>query len=110
MGEKDDAMTDKPDGRRCGRFLIEPGREIHGELASDGRETSLRLQDSEVFDTLSLDEGSHLTGTLYDHHLTKVSLFNCFTTQGCGSGKAYGEEFHFSTVLPSFVLEGRRHL
>lgn len=92
---------------KFGKFSIAPERQINGELRVAGKESSLYLRDDEFFNTHSLPSG-HLTGILFD--LTKVTLIQCLTREGPGSGSLDGEQYHYAKMFPQFVLEGRRHL
>lgn len=92
---------------KFGKFLIAPERHVDGELRVAGKETLLYLRDDKYFDVLSVPDGC-MTGTLHD--LTKVTLIQCVTTEGFGTGSRDGESYHFAKLFPHFVLEGRRHL
>ncbi len=92
---------------KSGKFWIAPDRCVDGELRVAGKETLLYLRDDKFFDVLSVPDGC-MTGTLHD--LTKVTLIQCVTTEGFGSGSRDGESYHFAKLFPHFVLEGQRHL
>ena len=92
---------------KFGKFSITSGRQVDGELRVAGKETQLYLRDDIFFDVLSVPDGC-LTGTLHD--LTKVTLIQCVTTVGVGTGSRDGERYHFAKLFPHYVLEGRRHL
>src|SRR5208283_956950 len=92
---------------KFGKFSIAPDRQVYGELRVAGKETSLYLRDDAFFDTHSVPDGC-VTGTLSD--LTKVTLIQCVTIQGSGSGSCDGEKYHFTKLFPHFVLEGQRHI
>jgi hypothetical protein len=72
-----------------------------------GTETSLYLRDDEYFHPQSIPDGC-VTGTLHD--LTKVTLIQCLTLEGPGSGSRDGERYYYAKLFPHFVLEGRRHV
>jgi hypothetical protein len=92
---------------KFGKFSISQDRQVYGELRLAGRETSLYLQDDAFFDTYSMPDGC-VTGTLAD--LTKVTLIQCVTIEGPGSGSRDGEKYYFAKLFPHFVLEGREHI
>jgi hypothetical protein len=92
---------------KSGKFSVAPDRQVYGELRVAGKETSLYLRDDTFFDTHSVPDGC-FTGTLYD--LTKVTLIQCVTIEGPGSGSRDGDQYHYAKLFPHFVLEGRRHI
>jgi hypothetical protein len=91
----------------AGKFSVSPGKDIYGELTLSGAKTSLYLHDKDFFSTHSIPD-QHIQGVLHD--LTKISLINCITTSGPGSGNRGKERYHFSTVFPHFVVYGDSHI
>src|SRR3954462_13947112 len=69
--------------RITGTFEIEPGREVFGELTLEEDRTRLFLRDDDFFHTLALPDG-YLKGQ--GHDLSCLSLFDCITMSGPGSG------------------------
>ena len=69
--------------RKSGTFDVAPGTEVQGDLILKGPRTTLDLFSKDFFSTHALQDGCIL-GALYDR--TKVSLIDCITTQGIGSG------------------------
>ena len=88
-----------------GIFNLIPNIDIVGELTLDHSKTRLDLFSNDPIDTRSC---SDIFGTLYDK--TKISLLDCITTQGPGYGLVGDERYHFSSVLPHWVVIGDRHL
>lgn len=93
--------------RRSGTFVVAAGSEVQGDLALKGSKTTLDLYAKDFFSTHDIQDGCIL-GTLHDR--TKVSLINCITTQGPGSGSRGNEHYHFSSVFPHFVIFGEEHI
>jgi hypothetical protein len=93
--------------KKAGTFSLPSGIEVQGELALKGDETTLDLYAKDFFNTRGLKDGS-LTGTFLDR--SKVSLIDCITTQGFGSGSRGGERYHFSTIFPHYVIFGDEHI
>ena len=93
--------------KSAGKFTVPPGRDIYGELTLSGPNTSVYLHDKDEFSTFAIPD-QYLKGVLND--LTKVSLIRCITMSGPGSGRREGESYHFATLFPHFVLQGRSHL
>jgi hypothetical protein len=92
------------ESKRSGTFTISSGKEVYGELTLAGAKSSLYLHDKEFFHTgIARD---CITGVLHD--LTKVTLINCITTSGTGSGSRGGERYHFANIFPHFVVFGDR--
>lgn len=92
---------------KFGTFSISPDKQIFGELCVLGPESYLYLGDSDFFSTSDLPENC-ITGTLHD--LTKVTLFQCITTEGPGTISRRGESYHYSRIFPHFVICGDRYL
>jgi hypothetical protein len=93
--------------RKSGTFVVSPGVEVQGELILKGDKTTLDLYAKDFFTTHDLEEGC-ITGTFHD--LTKVSLINCVTSQGPGSGMRGTENYYFSSVFPHFAIFGDEHI
>lgn len=93
--------------RRTGTFIVAPGIEVQGDLILKGSKTTLNLYAKDFFNTQGIQEGCIL-GALHDR--TKVSLINCITTQGPGSGSRGDEHYHFSSLFPHFVIFGDQHI
>jgi len=93
--------------RKSGTFIVAPGIEVQGDLILKGSKTTLDLYAKDFFSTHDIQEGCIL-GALHDR--TKVSLINCITTQGPGSGSRGDECYHFSSVFPHFVIFGEQHI
>lgn len=101
-------MMDELEGsKQTGRFTISPGTEVYGELTLAGAKTSLYLHDKEFFNTHAIP-GQCVKGVLHD--LTKVSLIQCITTSGTGSGSRGDERYHFANIFPHFVAYGDHHI
>lgn len=93
--------------RKSGTFDVVPGKEVQGDLILKGPRTTLDLFSKEFFSTNTLQDGC-MFGALHDR--TKVSLINCITTQGMGSGSRGDERYHFASVFPHFVVFGNEHI
>lgn len=93
--------------RKSGTFGVAPGTEVQGDLILKGLQTTLDLFSKDFFNTRSLQDGCIL-GALHDR--TKVSLIDCITTQGMGSGSRGDEHYHFASVFPHFVIFGNEHI
>jgi len=93
--------------RKSGSFLVSPEAEVQGELILKGDGTTLDLYSKEFFSTHDLTDGC-ISGTFHDR--TKVSLINCITTQGPGTGSRGTEHYHFSSVFPHFAIFGDEHI
>ena len=74
-------------------------------LSLKGGATSLDLYSTSFFNTHASED---IAGTLHDR--TKVSLINCITMSGPGSGTRGEERYHFSSVFPHFALFGDEHI
>ncbi|HME26045.1 MAG TPA: HEPN domain-containing protein [Acetobacteraceae bacterium] len=92
--------------KRAGKFDIEPGREVYGELNLAGQATSLYLRDEASF-SIRGDGHRCITGVLHD--LTKVTLVDC-TSAGPGHAIRSKEQYTFEEVLPHYVVLGDRHI
>jgi hypothetical protein len=90
-----------------GRFTISPGKDLYGELNFKGPETSLYLDDKASFNPLDIPDEC-ITGVLHD--LTKVSLMQCVTLSGPGSGPRGNDRYHFANIFPHYVVYGDRHI
>ena len=94
--------------KQTGKFRLTPSsQDLHGELTLARSKTSLYLNDRTFFDVYPA-RGRCVTGILYD--LTKVTLINCVTMFGTGTGTSGGERYHFATLFPHFALYGDRHI
>jgi hypothetical protein len=91
--------------KRAGTFTISPGNDVNGELTLARARTSLYLEDKEFFHPIGI---SYIKGVLRD--LTKVSLMECITTSGPGSGSRGNERYHFAEIFPHFVVFGQHHI
>jgi len=91
--------------KKGGTFLLSSDVEVQGELRLDGETTVLNLYSDRFFDTHSSQD---ILGSFYDR--SKVSLINCITLQGPGRGVRGGENYHFSSVFPHFVVFGDEHI
>lgn len=100
-------MESFEDFRKSGTFTVAAGTEVQGDLILKGSKTTLDLFSKDFFSTHDIQDGCIL-GVLHDR--TKVSLINCITTQGPGSGSRGGEHYHFSRVFPHFVIFGDEHI
>ncbi len=100
-------MSDPEVFTKFGKFVVAPCKEVYGELRVAGKETSLYLRDDDHFHPHSPADGC-ITGTLHD--LTKVTLLQCLTLEGLGSGSRNGEQYYYAKLFPHFVLEGQRHI
>lgn len=93
--------------RISGTFEIEADRAIFGELTLESSQSRLYLRDDDFFHTLSLPDG-YLKG--HAHDLSCLSLFNCITLSGPGSGMAGDTSFSFAELFPHEVVQGSVHL
>ena len=93
--------------RKSGTFIVAPGVEVQGDLILKGAKTTLDLYSKDFFSTHALQE-SCILGAL--HNRMKVSLVDCITTQGIGSGSRGDERYHFASVFPHFVIFGNEHI
>jgi hypothetical protein len=101
-------VMDKLEGsKRFGKFTLAPDKEIHGELTLLRAKTSLYLHDKDEFSTHAIPN-RYIKGVLHD--LTKVSLIECVTTSGPGHAARGGEEYHFASLFPHFVVYGDSHI
>lgn len=91
-----------------GQFKLSSStKDLHGELTLAGPKTSLYLHDRDFFDAFPKPRRS-VTGILLD--LTRVTLIDCVTMSGTGTGSRGGEGYHFATLFPHFVLYGDLHI
>jgi hypothetical protein len=93
--------------KKAGKFDVAPDKSVYGELTLDGPNTSLYLHDRENFSTHDLPDHC-LRGVLLD--LTKVSLLECITKSGPGSGRRGGESYCFANLFPHFVIHGDHYI
>jgi hypothetical protein len=101
------AMKELEGSKQTGRFTTSPGKEISGDLTLAGSKTSLYLHDNEFFDTHAIPNRC-ITGVLHDR--AKVSLIDCITTSGTGSGSRGDDRYHFANLFPHFVVYGDHHI
>lgn len=99
------AMEKFKDFRKSGLFRVSSDVEVPGELSLKGGTTSLDLYSSSFFDTHAIKD---MAGTFHDR--SKVSLIDCITISGPGSGTRGEEHYHFSSVFPHFALFGDEHI
>ena len=93
------------DFRKSGLFRVSSDVEVPGELSLKGGATSLDLYSTSVFNTHASED---IAGTFHDR--TKVSLINCITMSGPGSGTRGEEHYYFSSVFPHLALFGDEHI
>lgn len=93
------------DFRKSGLFSVSSDVDVPGELSLKGGATSLDLYSTSFFNTHGCKD---IAGTFYDR--SKVSLINCITMSGPGSGTRGEEHYHFSNVFPHFALFGDEHI
>ena len=89
--------------RKSGTFTVAPGVEVQGDLILKGAKPTLDLYSKDLVSTHALQD-SCILGALHDR--MKVSLVDCITTQGLGSGSRGDERDHFASVFPHFVIFG----
>lgn len=97
--------VDEP--RMSGAFTIAAGTEVQGDLSLSGPKTTLDLHSKDFFNTNNIPDRCIL-GALHDR--TKVSLIDCITLQGPGSGSRGDEHYSFSRIFPHFVVFGDEHI
>ena len=98
-------VTQKYEGfKKAGSFTLTSGMEIQGELCLQGAATTLDLYSGSSFDW---HVGSDIFGVLYDR--SKVSLINCVTMSSSSATRG-GENYHFSSIFPHFVIFGNQHI
>lgn len=93
------------DFRKSGLFRVSSDVEVPGELSLKGGASSLDLYSTSFFNTHASED---IAGTFHDRR--KVSLINCITMSGPGSGTRGEEHYYFSSVFPHFVLFGDEHI
>lgn len=91
--------------KKAGDFTLNGGSKVPGELCLKGAATTLELYSGEFFDAHASPD---IFGLFYDR--TKVSLVNCITMSGPGSGTRGDERYHFASVFPDFVIFGDQHI
>uniref|UniRef100_UPI0040563299 ApeA N-terminal domain 1-containing protein n=1 Tax=Candidatus Electronema sp. TaxID=2698783 RepID=UPI0040563299 len=94
-------MIDYEGFRKPGRFTLDTGVEVQGELILKGSATSLSLHTDVPF---KLHDNSDISGVFYDGR--KVSLIKCIGI--VNSGKSCS----FANIFPHFVLfsKGKEHI
>jgi hypothetical protein len=100
-------MTKPETFTKFGKFVIDSGKELFGELHVAGRDSLLYLRDDERFDPHVTSEGC-ITGVLQD--LTKVTLLDCINLTGVGYSSRNNEIYYDAKIFPHFVPEGERNL
>ncbi len=100
-------MTNTETFTKFGKFVIDSGKELFGELRVAGKDSQLYLRNDERFDPHVSSEGC-VTGVLHD--LTKVTLLKCINLTGVGYSSRNDEIYYDAKIFPHFVLEGQRHL
>jgi len=100
-------MTNTETFTKFGKFVIDSGKELFGELRVAGKDSQLYLRNDERFDPHLSSEGC-VTGVLHD--LTKVTLLKCINLTGVGYSSRNDEIYYDAKIFPHFVLEGQRHL
>lgn len=98
-------MDKYKDFRKSGLFKISSDVEVPGELSLKGGATSLDLYSTLFFSTHASQD---IVGVFHD--CSKVSLINCITMSGPGSGTRGKDRYHFSSVFPHFALFGEEYL
>lgn len=98
-------MDKYKDFRKSGLFKISSDVEVPGELSLKGGATSLDLYSTSFFSTHGSQD---IVGVFHD--CSKVSLINCITMSGPGSGTSGKDRYHFSSLFPHFALFGDEHL
>jgi hypothetical protein len=93
------------DFRKSGLFKVSSDVEVPGELSLKGGATSLDLYSTSFFNTHSSKD---MVGTFHDR--SKVSLIDCITMSGLGSGTRGDEHYFFSSIFPHFALFGDEHI
>jgi hypothetical protein len=94
--------------KQSGKFrLAASDKDLHGELTLAGSKTSIYLQDNDFFEAFPKPRRC-ITGVLLD--FTQVTLIDCVTMTGTGSGSRGGERYHFANFFPHFVLYGDCHI
>lgn len=91
--------------KKPGSFTLTTGTEMQGELFLKGAATTLELYSGVFFDTHASPD---IFGLFYDR--SKVSLINCITRTGPGSGTRGDEHYYFSSVFPHLVIFGDQHI
>ena len=100
-------MDSTENSKWAGQFTVASGKDVFGELTLSGATTSLYLHDKVDFSLQAFSPVS-IKGALHD--LTKVTLIQCITTSGPGSGRNQEESYCFYTLFPHFVVYGSTHV
>lgn len=90
-----------------GRFTIDDGRSILGDLTISGTQTALYLHDADFFH-IRHERASCIQGVLHDR--TKITLIDSHVRSSLGSSTRYDESFHFAELNPAYVITGSHHL
>ncbi len=91
--------------KKAGTFTLTNGTEVLGELFLKGAATTLDLYSGAFFDTHA---SSDIFGQFYDR--SRVSLIQCITLSGPGTGIRGDERYHFSSLFPHFVIFGDQYV
>jgi len=89
-----------------GRFKVEEGRWVHGELKIDGEASHVYLRDEEFF-WLDAEDKRVIAGELHD--FSKVTLVKC-NSPGTGSFSRGERGYSFADVFPHYVIHGDAYL
>lgn len=100
FGEKALVRPNYEGFKKAGSFTLTNGMELQGELCLKGATTTLDLYSSSPFDSHASED---IFGIFYDR--SQVSLINC-VTMSSGSATRGGENYHFSSIFPHFVIFG----
>lgn len=90
-----------------GRFAIDDGRSILGDLTISGAQTALYLHDPDFFH-VKKERARCIQGILHDR--TKITLIDSHVRSSLGSSTRYDESFHFAELIPAYVVTGSHHL
>ena len=105
LSAKECVLINNPEEfKKAGTFTLS-GKDIYGELTLAGNETSLYLQDENLFDIHA--DRRCIKGVL--RNLKKVTLIQCIT-QGTGNHINRDQQYHYANVFPHYVAHGDTHL
>src|SRR5260370_2987957 len=99
-------MDSTENSKWAGQFAVAPGKDVYGEITLSEATTSLYLRDKCDFRLQPFSPAS-IKGVIHD--LTKVTLIQCITTSGPGSGRNREESYCCYTLFPHFVVYGSTH-
>lgn len=101
-------MIDKlKQSKQAGTFAISPSRDVYGELALAGGDTTLYLRDKELIHAHAIPDQC-IKGVLHD--LTKVTLVKCITTSDLCSHSRSEEQYYSANIFPHYVVLGDSHI